>query len=164
MLTYCFKYNISPRCWSNYPLVIDVSAYIRSELWPTLQWRHNGRDGFSNHRRLGCLLNRLFRRRSNKISKLRVTGLCEGNPPATGGFPAQRSSNAKDSNAEGSTWRHHVSGIHQLSSKLFSWSIYPSGSCCLFFGDKPIFTLNLLSTYIEMAQVVGIPSREYLIH
>ena len=29
----------------------------------TLQWRHNERDGFSNHRRLDCLLTRLFRRR-----------------------------------------------------------------------------------------------------
>ena len=43
-----------------------------------LQWRHNERDGLSNHRRRGCLLNRLFRRRSQKTSKLRVTGLCEG--------------------------------------------------------------------------------------
>ena len=28
--------------------------------------RHNGRDGVSNHLRLGCLLNRLFRRRPKK--------------------------------------------------------------------------------------------------
>ena len=42
-----------------------------------LQWRHNERDDvFSNHRHLGCLLRRLFRRRSKKISKLCVTGLC----------------------------------------------------------------------------------------
>ena len=32
----------------------------------TSQWRHNERDGVSNQRRLDCLLNRLFRRRSNK--------------------------------------------------------------------------------------------------
>ena len=30
-----------------------------------------------------------------KTSKLRVTGLCEGNPLGTGGFPPQRASNAK---------------------------------------------------------------------
>ena len=29
----------------------------------TLQWHHNGRDGVPNHRRLDCLLNRLFRHR-----------------------------------------------------------------------------------------------------
>ena len=44
----------------------------------TLQWRHNDRDGVSNQRRLNCLLSRLFRCRSKKTSKLRVTGLSEG--------------------------------------------------------------------------------------
>ena len=60
----------------------------------SLQSRHNECDGVSNHRRLDCLLNRLFRRRSKKTSKLSVTGLCEGNPPVTDGFPSQRASNA----------------------------------------------------------------------
>ena len=46
-----------------------------------LHWRHNDHDGVSNHQPLGCLLNRLFRRRSKKTSKLRVTGLCAGNSP-----------------------------------------------------------------------------------
>ena len=49
-------------------------------LW-TLHWRHNDHDGVSNHQPHGCLLNRLFRRRSKKTSKLRVTGLCVGNSP-----------------------------------------------------------------------------------
>ena len=44
----------------------------------TLQWRHNGYDGVSNHQPHDCLLNRLFRRRSQKTSELRVTGLCVG--------------------------------------------------------------------------------------
>ena len=61
----------------------------------TLQWRHNKRNGVSNHHPYGCLLNCLFRGRSKKISKLRVTGLCEGNWPVTGEFPTQRASNAK---------------------------------------------------------------------
>ena len=60
-----------------------------------LQWRHNEHDGVANHRRLDCLLDHLLRHRSKKTSKLRVTGLCEGNPPVTGGFPLQRASNAK---------------------------------------------------------------------
>ena len=61
-----------------------------------LQWRHNGPDGVSNHRHIECLLNRLFRRRSKKTPKLRVNGLCEGNPPVTGGFPSQRASNTEN--------------------------------------------------------------------
>ena len=48
--------------------------------WP-LKWRHNGRDGISNHQPHDCPLNRLFKRRSKKTPKLRVTGLCEGNSP-----------------------------------------------------------------------------------
>ena len=46
-----------------------------------LHWRHNGHDGVSNHQPHGCLLNRLFRHRSKKTSKLHVTGLCVGNSP-----------------------------------------------------------------------------------
>ena len=42
----------------------------------TLHWRHNGHDSVSNHQPHDCLLNRLFRRKSKKISKLRVTGIC----------------------------------------------------------------------------------------
>ena len=37
-----------------------------------------------------ALASRLFRCRSKKTLKLRVIGLCEGNSPMTGEFPAQR--------------------------------------------------------------------------
>ena len=47
----------------------------------SLQWRHNDHDGVSNHQPRGCLLKRLYMRWSKKTSKLRVTGLCEGNSP-----------------------------------------------------------------------------------
>ena len=61
----------------------------------SLLWRHNGRDGVSNHQPHDYLLNRLFRRRSKKTSKLRVTGLCAGYSPVTGELPAQMASNAE---------------------------------------------------------------------
>ena len=41
------------------------------------------------------LLNRLFRHTLTKTLKLRVTGLCVGNSPVTGEFPAYRASNAE---------------------------------------------------------------------
>ena len=47
----------------------------------SLHWRHNDHEGVLNHQPHGWLLNRLFRRRSKKTSKLRVTGLCVGNSP-----------------------------------------------------------------------------------
>ena len=49
--------------------------------WVTLRWRHNDHDGVSNYQPNGCLLNHLFRRRSKKTSKIRVTGLWAGNSP-----------------------------------------------------------------------------------
>ena len=70
----------------------------------TNTWRHNGCDGVSNHQPRHCLLNRLFRRRSKKTSKLCVTGLCAGNSPLTGEFPAQMASNAENVSI---WWRHH---------------------------------------------------------
>ena len=39
-----------------------------------------------------------------KTLKLRVTGLCAGNSPVTGEFPAQRASNAENVSIG---WRHH---------------------------------------------------------
>ena len=47
----------------------------------SLHWRHNDHDGVLNHQPRGCLPKRLFRRRSKKTSKLRVTGICVGNSP-----------------------------------------------------------------------------------
>ena len=66
----------------------------------SLQWHHNGLDGVSNHQSHYYLLCRLFGCRSNKTSKLRVTGLCAG----TGEFPTQRASNAENVSM---WWRHH---------------------------------------------------------
>ena len=84
-------------------IVIHIIITITINNKKTLQWRHN--DGVSNHQPHDCLLNRLFRRRSKKTSKLRVTGLCEGNSPVTGEFPAQRASNAVNVFI---WWRHHA--------------------------------------------------------
>ena len=75
----------------------------RSFRW-SLQWRHNERDGVSNHQHHCSLLTRLFGRRSKKTSKLRVTGLYEGNSPVTCEFPAQRASNAGNVSI---WWRHN---------------------------------------------------------
>ena len=48
-----------------------------------LQWRHYGCNGISNHQPHDCLLNLLFRCKSNKTPKLHVTGLCAGNSLVT---------------------------------------------------------------------------------
>ena len=96
----------------------DLNDRIRSQryFWDescaviviTLQWRHNELDGVSNDQRFDCLHSRLFRRRSKKTSKLRVTGLREGNSPVTREFPAQRASNAENVSI---WWRHHERNV-----------------------------------------------------
>ena len=70
----------------------------------SLRCRHNDHAGVSNHQPHGCLLNRLFRLKWKITSKLRVTGLCAGNSPGTGEFPAQMASYAENVSI---WWRHH---------------------------------------------------------
>ena len=85
------------------PLVkLDIDRLV---LVDSLRWRHTGRDSVSNHQPHDCLLNRLFRRRSKKTSKRRVTGLCARNSPGTGEFPTQMASNVENVSI---WWRHHV--------------------------------------------------------
>ena len=89
------------------PFLSATVIYHDNVCWAPLQRLHNERDGVSDQQPHDCLLNRLFRRRSNKTSNLRVAGLCEGNSTVTGEFPAQRASNTENVSI---WWRHHVSG------------------------------------------------------
>ena len=86
--------------------LIIWSLELRMGVTVPLRWRHNGCDGVSYHQPHDCLLIRLFRRRSKKTSKLLVTGLCEGNSPVAGEFPAQMPSNTENVSI---WWRHHGS-------------------------------------------------------
>ena len=91
------------------------SNYILWNLWDlnitSLQWRHNGRDSVSNHQHHECLVDGLFRRRSKKTWKLRVTGLCAVNSPVTGECTTQMASNAENVSI---WWRHHVFSRYRL--------------------------------------------------
>ena len=73
--------------------IVTTSFHPPGRCWfvlQTLHWRHNERDNDSNHHPNDCLLNQLFRRRWQKIWKLGGAGLCAGNSPVTGEFPAQK--------------------------------------------------------------------------
>ena len=92
----------------------------------TSRWRHNERDGVSNHQPHDCLLNRLFRRRTKKTSKLRVTGLCAGNSPGTGEFPAQMASDTENVSI---WWRHNEVFMHARLKSPLPWSYwFPASS------------------------------------
>ena len=123
-------------------------ALPKSMIYP-LRWRHNEHDSVSNHQPHDCLLNRLFRRRSKKTSKLRVTGLCPGNSPGTGEFPAQMASNAENVTI---WWRHHAH-VYDHNSGLYTGIIF----LLHYLGDinpcpmtmKPFFFLNFFQFLFE---------------
>ena len=97
----CAMLNMSTQQIKNWYCVLLLHLCFRS----SLRWRHNGQDDVSNHQPHHCLLNHLFRRRSKKTSKLRITGLCARNSAVTGEFPAQMASNTENITI---WWRHHV--------------------------------------------------------
>ena len=103
---------------------INTILLFSSTIAMPLRWRHDGCDSISNHQPHDCLLNRLFRRRSKKTSKLRVTGLCVGNSPGTGEFPAQMASNAENVSI---WWLHHALSMtpcQQPSTLMIFQSIF----------------------------------------
>ena len=75
--------------WFVSTCIFYAYLHVARAFWNTthITVTHNRRDGASNHQPHDCLLNRLFRRRSKKSSKLRVTGLCAGNSPVTSECP-----------------------------------------------------------------------------
>ena len=105
--SYGFYRRSAPLPWKCLIASDEQSAHEHINYW-CHRWRHSGRDSVSNHQPHHCLLNLLFRRRSKKTSKLRVTGLCARNSPGTGEFPAQMASNAENVSI---WWRHHASGF-----------------------------------------------------
>ena len=102
----------------------------------SLQWRHNGHDSVSNQQPHHCLRKHLFGRRSKKTSKLCATGLCVGNSPGTGDFPAQMASNAKNVPI---WWRHHVTNSLSIP--------YGSRDCMIMMSKHHPSLFRILSFY-----------------
>ena len=96
-------------CHSN-RITTEIHNQMLGFLSLTLQWCHNGRDSVSSHQSHECLLKRLFRRRSRKTSKLRVTGLCVGNSSVTGEIPTQNTEKVSF------WWLYHAETTRPLSS------------------------------------------------
>ena len=83
--TFCYEIRVFGEMYLWKLLLAEIAYHLalnsRKPVVASLRWRHNDHAGVSNHQPHGCLLNRLFRRRWKKTSKLRVTGLCAGNSP-----------------------------------------------------------------------------------
>ena len=122
-----------------------------------LQRRHNEQYWVSNHCRLRCLFNRVLRPRSKKISILRAIGLCEGNSPLTGEFPAQRANNAENVSIDFVIiqlpgYQHYWYWSCQINEPLFSkdvlndlcqcWEMKENGNMYLCFVECIVYTHN----------------------
>ena len=92
----------------------------------------------------------LFRCKSKKTSKFRVTGLCAGSSPVTGEFTAQRASNAENVSI---WWRHHeLEYLMCLCNKLNSLCQLKLLLCELKYNASNfIIKFALMSTYHKVS-------------
>ena len=88
------------------------------------QWRHNNHNGVSNHQPHGCLLNCLFRHRSEKTSKLRVTGLCAWNSPGPVNSPHKGPVTRKMFPFDDVIMWQHGTWIRHWSYHLSQWWVF----------------------------------------
>ena len=160
-----------PQLWSEWPRQEKAFWTPRSAMmspctvwqlpWPhhqtALQWRHNRCDGVSNHQPHDCWFNRSFMYRSKKTSMLRVTGLCEGNSPVTGEFPAQMASNARNVSI---WWRHQTGSactwikdhLEIAGQQFHSYSyVSPINKCCKF--DTKTLKLNWILSHRQVSDI-----------
>ena len=104
-----------------------------------------------------------------KTSKLRVTGLCEGNSPVTGEFPAQKASNVENGSI---WWRHHDCSLNTSTAILHDgvtkwkrkvkivrfnlpWKIIVAFWLKYEYFFKISISLNVNNTYLAHWEAVG---------
>ena len=126
------------------PVSVWIPPFLGLGFPLSLRWRHNERDGVSNHQPHDSLLKRLFRCRSKKTSKLRVTGLCEGNSPVTGEFPAQRTSNAENVSI---WWPHHVKARRSWVRLILYGNAYTGKTVSVYWDDPRVVPRQQKDTF-----------------
>ena len=115
---------------------------------------------------------RIFRHRSKKTSKLRVTGLCAGNSPLTGAFLTPRASNAEIFPfddvimyfSDRSMHEYTLNRLWRLSVNRKLWQPFPCFECLIF----PVHFLHSIKiipdswdryiSYPRDYQVIPLPS------
>ena len=118
-----------PHCYRGPKMAIavlaDVPALTGTRYSWTLQWRHNGRDGVSNHQPRFGYSTFIQAQIKENIKAPCHWSLC-GNSPVTGEFPTQKVSNAEYASI---WWRHHGSLTnapciygHQWFEIRFRWT------------------------------------------
>ena len=98
--------------------LVDMNWYSKCHEI-SLHWRHNDHNDVSNHQPHGSLLNCLYRCRSKKTSKLRVTGLCVGKSPGSVNSPQKSQLRGKCFHLMTSSW---LLAIFQWWSTKMTWN------------------------------------------
>ena len=88
--------SLQPFCLGHNVLCHNSNKLRCASVEKSLRRRHNERDVVSNHQPHDGLLNRFIQAQIKEKVKFRVTGLCAGNSPVAGEFPAQRANNAEN--------------------------------------------------------------------
>ena len=113
---FCFYWFNCTNSKLNLQNTADTGCTFPMSAWA---WRHNDRDGVSNHRRLHRLLSWLFRRRSKKTwSKLRVTGLWKAPSASTLLQPRRRIQRELVGNLKWSAVACTISGLFHKESYI----------------------------------------------
>ena len=94
-----------------------------------------------------------------KTSKLRVTGLCAGNSPATGEFPTQKASNAENVSI---WWRHHVPVLGWFSSSVAPGQTYALLLTCAAMGLTGSFSVLRISDVIVRVDERSLKGYRYI--
>ena len=119
----------------------------------TLQWRHIMSMMTSQIISLAIVYSTVYSGANQRKSpKLRVTGLCAGNSPVTGEFPAQRASNAKNASI---WWRHHDKNeasayVQPRIPQLTSSDVYMSAPWSLIFRCPSGTTTRVLERKVSL--------------
>ena len=132
--------------------------------FPTLQWRHNGHDGVSNHQPRHCLLNRSFGRRAKKTSNLDslafLWGIHRGPVNSPHKWPVTRKMFPFDdvimSSSQFDSSRPSDADVRQYTS-----SPVVQIMACRLFGAKPLFESMLPSCLFTWDHISVIPESEY---
>ena len=142
------------------PSAFLITYYTRwQKAWSPLLWRHNEHDSVSYHQPRGCLLDRLFRRRSKKTSKLRVTGLCAGNSPGPVNSPHKGPVTRKMFPFDDVIM--HSTG-NQLPTHSIDWLSHVSLSNEVIFCHDPV-SPNIFHFWLEfLANLVSAPVKNSL--
>ena len=135
-----------------------------------LQWCHHECTCMSNNWHLLCFLNRSFRRRSKKISKLRVTGPCEENPLVTSGFPSQRPTYAENISV---WWCQHALTLKYcrlLKFSMMKWKDFLSQIVNIIAADglamagpRPLTYQQYWLSFPEVIQVSYVESKIFFV-